>query len=212
MNIDQEKELSSIYHDYRESLLVLMRDVAIINDSLRKENNQFWRRTYFRTTFSVYESILSNLKAEIRAIRKFDYLGLSKKEEKKLNEFYDVSDKKGKMKRRFYRLSFLQNVVFTLELYAYSNYVFSKVKTQSKGWKALERSLCVRNRITHPKTLLDLQVSESELAEAIKSFEWFVKIIIQLHSQSTRSLSKLTKAYQSMVLNMKQTKLYESNA
>src|SRR3546814_13751112 len=41
------------------------------------------------------------------------------------------------------------------------------------GWSDLKDTFALRNRITHPKREIDLQISEQDVARAISAFHWF---------------------------------------
>lgn len=49
----------------------------------------------------------------------------------------------------------------------------------SEGWQAFRSSLKLRNRLLHPKQIIDLNVSDNEVFEFLKAMRWFVDIFNQ---------------------------------
>ena len=171
----------------------LTNDVFVILDHLKTHDSQTWRRLYVRSVFAALEAILAQLKAHIKTVRLFDDIALSRTQLRKLNEFYTHVDQNGKRKRKHHRLPFLENVCFTLKLYAYSSYVFTEIDISTPGWHALERSVKVRNRITHPKTPEGIIVSNAEFKQALIAFRWFMQTHANLEKQCIRTMKKQLK-------------------
>jgi hypothetical protein len=180
--------LSAISSDFNKLIDELNNDINIIEEYLQKHDNQTSRRLYIRTAISIIEGMLSYMKASINASRKFDHTPLTAEESKILNEHYKFIDKNGKIKQRYFRLSFLDNVIFTLELFAYSNYVFTKIDTKDHGWSSLKNLVAIRNRITHPKESRDLLISDNDIINAKGGYNWFIDNFLKLHYECYSSL------------------------
>lgn len=52
--------------------------------------------------------------------------------------------------------------------------------TSSRGWAALQSTLKVRNRLTHPRAKAELHVSESEARTALEAFGWFNNQVVAI--------------------------------
>lgn len=48
------------------------------------------------------------------------------------------------------------------------------------GWNCLQRSVVVRHRVVHPKSLEDLQVADAEIEEAVRAFHWLLALVIEV--------------------------------
>ncbi len=48
------------------------------------------------------------------------------------------------------------------------------------GWNCLQRSVAVRHRVVHPKSLEDLQVADPEIEEAVRAFHWLLALAIEV--------------------------------
>jgi len=71
------------------------------------------------------------------------------------------------------------------------------VDTSSKGWMAFNESIRIRNRLTHPKSLEDFTVSDSDLQTAFMTSLWFPKEIdshgAKLEAQMKKELERMQK-------------------
>lgn len=183
-----DEEYSIVNKDFEKLIEGISEDVNILHQTIKREDNQTWRRAYIRAVFSSIESIIFNLKRFIKVIEKNDDLPLTELEQKKLNEFYSEKASSGREIIKVFRLSFLENITFTIELYAFANYLSMKIDKNSAGWKLLKESVKIRNRITHPKNSKDIFVKKTELNKVFKAHKWFIDTIINLHIDSYKEL------------------------
>jgi hypothetical protein len=72
---------------------------------------------------------------------------------------------------KFLRLS--ANVRFSFDAIARAFGVNCPLDVEGPGWQAFLAALDVRHRLTHPKTVEDLDVSETDLANAITAIKWY---------------------------------------
>ena len=59
------------------------------------------------------------------------------------------------------------------------------------GWTHLKSSIEVRNRIVHPKTIEDLNVSDREIRETLSAFYWLLALILEVFQLSLDTLNTL---------------------
>ena len=72
------------------------------------------------------------------------------------------------------------NIRFAFNFYAsLAGYTFS-LDCSGKGWQNLTASAKVRDRLMHPKSVVDLEVSAEEIRSALDAFFWFQHQIIAL--------------------------------
>ncbi len=174
--------------DFEKLIEEVSKDVNIIFETIKNNDNQTWRRAYIRAVFSSIESIIFNMKKYIKEVGKNDFLPLSELEQKKLNEFYSEKATDGKEIVKIFRLSFLENITFTIDLFAFANYLSMNIDKNSTGWELLKESVKIRNRITHPKNLQDIFIRKVELNKVFKAHNWFINTIINLHMDSYKEL------------------------
>jgi hypothetical protein len=51
-----------------------------------------------------------------------------------------------------------------------------ELKVDDGGWNGFKDALVIRNRITHPKSIDDLQLSDNEIQTVADAAEWFLKV------------------------------------
>ena len=201
-NINDYGEVSKDFDKLIESL---NDDIKILSRFIKKDSGQVWRRAYIKTIFSSIESIIFFMKRFIKVIQKNDDLSLSETQQKKLNEYYVIKTIHGKSRKNNYRLSFLDNVVFTIELFAYSNYIFMSIDKKCKGWKCLESSIKIRNRITHPKCSSDIFIDDPEINKVYQAYKWFYKTVIALFYDSSKTLMAQVDGLENAFSNTKES-------
>lgn len=57
------------------------------------------------------------------------------------------------------------------------------------GWQSLRQAIERRNRLTHPKALVDLDVTETDLTTCERGFEWLLAVTTNILSQTTQELA-----------------------
>ena len=67
------------------------------------------------------------------------------------------------------------NVAFTLRVFFEATLSSSRVETSGEGWSGFIALIGIRNRITHPKSAAEFEVSESDLAITERGTEWFLR-------------------------------------
>jgi hypothetical protein len=202
---DPEALYAAVTDDFLKLLNDLVGDVVVIQQHLRKHDSQTWRRLFVRSAFSTFECTIAYLKAHVLVVRKFDPLALSRTELKTLREYYTFTDKRGKVKRAYFHLSFLKDVVFTLELFAYASYLRKKVNTSSPGWQALQKLVATRNRITHPKKPSHITLSDSEMRASRLAVKWFFDTVSEFHEECLETLQKQLEGMQRAIKRMKRS-------
>lgn len=174
--------------DFLKMASALHKDSRLIWRASLQDKSDNWRRAYIRAVFSEIDALISGLKDGIRETQKVDDLPLSDDDQKKLDEFFVRQSENGKPIKKVFYPPFPENVAFTLDLYAYSNYVFSRIDKQSEEWQCLLKSSKIRNRITHPKTPSDLILTPDDIRMVHQTELWFQKAVISLLEASVKAL------------------------
>jgi hypothetical protein len=107
-------------------------------------------------------------------------------------EDYELSDK-GEVTIRSPRLSFLKNLRFAFIVYATAFTASFSLDVSGKGWQALQRAIKVRDRLMHPKTARDLEVTDEEKLDTINALTWLYEQVAVLHNSVTAALTTETK-------------------
>lgn len=146
----------------RELFKDLNDDTHKILEMLDKDkDNQFLRRTAVKTSFSYIECVPYVMKYYLRRrLHKINY-ELNDKEKTLLYEFDD------------YKISLLDNFKNTFKL---AKKMLLKndfdLKTSGNEYKSLQKSIHVRDRITHPKKHRDIIISSEEIYNLLIAVEY----------------------------------------
>ncbi|MBE0671218.1 MAG: hypothetical protein IH588_11565 [Anaerolineales bacterium] len=174
----------------------LKNDAIFVNNLLKQDsNNQYLRRIFIKTTFSVIEGYLNVLNQSVLDLHKYGKVQLTKQEIEQLEEIQERKDKKIP---KF--MPFNKKVRFSLETYARKVGGFEYlIDTNTAEWKNFEASILIRHRLTHPHKTEDLIIGEQELGIILDASNWFLDVTTNLYKkvgeESTRqSLERIKKA------------------
>lgn len=175
-DIDAINELVAITKLFAEDLTKMRRYLK--PDSTRA---QFWRRMYVRTFFAEVEAIAYQLKQmalHIWGRNKVELAGagieLTDADIAQLNEDEYMPAHEGEPAVRTKRLDFKENLKFAFSWFTMINRAQFTLQVQSPGWNSFLRALQIRDRLTHPKSVADLTITDAELAIIEKGVQWFV--------------------------------------
>ena len=65
-------------------------------------------------------------------------------------------------------------------LYAKANHAIFALDTSGGEWGDIRNFIQVRDRLTHPKRMSDLSVTDEEIRTAFRAFKWFEEQFIEL--------------------------------
>jgi hypothetical protein len=155
----------------------LIEDYHKCTENLHANDNQFWRRTLFRTAFSFIESLNGLVKEKA-------VLALCSRGKKQLNitkiellqDFDHRISKTGKLESQQRRQPFLNYTAFILRCLAEESNTEATFFSDN-GWNEFQKALDVRHRLTHPKKAADMNVSDEELHSLEETFRWYTGAI-----------------------------------
>jgi len=130
------------------------------------------RRLLIRSVFAFIETVSFRVKTnallfETNALTPGE-ISLIKEED------YELADS-GEVRIRNARLKLLNNFRFAFAVAAKAADVNFRLDVGGVGWQALRESIPVRDRLTHPKRLSDLIVTENEVRQAMTAFDWALR-------------------------------------
>lgn len=143
-------------------------------EHIHSDDSQFWRRTLFRTGFSIIESL--NCRLAQRAIEVCSAGGkpsFNVTRIELLGEIEYTIQKNGTLKGRPRRTPFIPYTAFILRSLAEESGVEATFLSEH-GWSQLQECVAVRDRLTHPKFDTDLSISDAELETLESAFYWFI--------------------------------------
>lgn len=149
------------WEPYKALIEVLSNDLIAAGQELNQPDLQLRRRTLFRAFFAQVEGETSLRKefallqhAERQTVFSEPELAMLREEQYVLANNGEV-----RVQPKFLRLT--DNLRFSFKAFAKAFGSSFELEVSGSGWDAFQRSIIVRNRITHPKTLTDLTVSDS---------------------------------------------------
>jgi hypothetical protein len=159
---------------YSEQLYeTLWGDIALCEAMLQGEDIQPIRRQLVRAAFALTEASTFYLKQLALSASEDAPAELHRAVRALLaDESYELQPD-GRVRVRNARIPTLANI--RLSLKAVAVYVAPGFEPQwgDGGWEALQKSLKVRDRLMHPKSVADLAVSDEELAKTRQALSWY---------------------------------------
>lgn len=172
------------------TLLPLESDMNFAVAELTKApKDQFWRRTVIRCLLATAEAMLWNMRHITPKIALVSLVQLTSKEMEALNEMREII-KEGKPELRRKWLPFPDAVKATFTL-------FGKVHGANISWKdeggftALCSTYGLRNRLMHPKTPFDPNVSDADIQTAQLGVKWLDETYNGIMKQCGEAVPKI---------------------
>ncbi len=149
------------------------------------------KRNLVRSVFSFVEAISFAMKAN--GLKRIEEWGIEWDDAEKLLAQEMVADltDAGQTVRRKAKLRSMSNVRFAFRFLSEVYGAGFVLNVGSNGWDCLQRANKVRDRLTHPKRLSDLQVSSEEYSDSLRAFIWFERQTILLMEARSRALEEM---------------------
>lgn len=162
---EEYREQAEYAYESFKMVGLLGKDINKIIENLNnvrfESEQQFWLRIAVRTAIDSVDAMIYRLKIPVRKLIKLRGL------EKKLLP---------KPKKR--------GLIFTFKEFAVAFNVAFEIKENDENYKEYLTARKIRDRITHPKKLSDLNVSVNEYGKLVDAFLWFQKSFAQLIEKS----------------------------
>lgn len=139
------------------------------------EEVQFWRRTLIRSVFAYIEVTTYFLRSAALSATTITGVELSDAEKALLREESYVLDARGRAKARPYFPSMEQGTRFSLACFCKAHEI-KPVDLSDKGWEAFKIAIETRNRTTHPRFLVDVEVSKEEAWGVMLAGFWISRV------------------------------------
>ena len=147
-------------------------DVLVALERLERDDNQTSRRDFIRTLFAAVEGVVWQFRENIRGSAE-DLAELSPQLTMALTETSYAVGENGKLieQQRFIPLPTMIRLVTNV---AKELVPALEVEINGKGWDDLKRTIVIRNRITHPKGISDLNISSDDTKIAWSGLMWLL--------------------------------------
>jgi len=176
--------------ELNQRFFLLMNDALSIVKAARDSDDDVAKRSFVRAVFAFIEGVTHGLKmvALDSHIRKEDTFSRAE-ESLLLEEAYELNEKGQPIVKPKY-LTLPRNIKFAFEQQARVTFSSFKLDLDGEGWSSLMSSVSVRNRLTHPKSLIELHVSDQEVEGAEKALHWFAISYVSALADSYRALNR----------------------
>ena len=160
---------------------VLVYDVAASFDELKSSDTPTRRRSAIRTVLASIEGVMHLTRgclsvypltaAELTIVKELSY---------------EVTDR-GTINERERSVPFDRSLKAIVRIVRKYRPEYS-LDYDHPGWSALLRSLEVRHRLRHPKSLEDLTVTDPEIEDAHRGFNWFLAFAIEVMREGVEDI------------------------
>lgn len=207
--------------ELRKFMDVLLEDVDTADDRLKSQDSQVNRRMLVRTFFALVEgSTFTFRQMAIRGLQLNLWCAtVNASNAKKGDKDQGVWEEKyAEIKDCYLELAALDDVVLkpdktgnlseqrnsramipvvALSLRAYARHqrlgYDCSHRFEESGWKDFKAAVAIRNRLTHPKRIEHLEVSDAEVKTVRQAMRWFANTVLDMAQAHKRGLRPATK-------------------
>lgn len=196
---DEQEELSTEVSGIIHSL---SEDLKLCSEEADKTKSQFWRRAYARALFAYIEGLTYLKKLQAYYAHKTGKAEYTKAELAViLEETYELNSK-GEATERTTFNNIDKNIRFAFQVYAQIYGLDFQLDCSDHRWDAFKKAVKIRNRVTHPKRLSDLTITDADMQTLDDALVWYAKNDIQLRLLESAALEEENKR-----LNQEQERL-----
>jgi hypothetical protein len=162
---------------HKEFMRHLTDDFRICAEHLDSENTPFWRRTFFRTAFSMIEvlnAFIATRALEAHALLRSGQIDITACMFLTPRD-YRLRDN-GTITSTEARRSFLSYTAFVIRTLAQAAGV-TKHYLGENGWNDFQSAVAVRHRITHPNTDADMVIGDDDIRALENGVQWYLASI-----------------------------------
>lgn len=168
------RDLSIALEELLRTHVLLQADLQAVLKLLQENaNDQLWRRAAYRAAFAFVEGTLFTMKQYALKAAAVYEVELTPEEISALSERQAQLSDRGQLKLRSWYLDTKANVRFAFPIMARCHGTTFELETGGQGWGEFVASFEARNRLTHPKSLRQLEVSDDEILMLVRTYGWF---------------------------------------
>lgn len=186
--MSKNHQLSPEDQELSDFLELIQNDVTLADEELEESDTPSRRRAFIRTVFASIEGMISILQAECLGFSERYEDPYSEAELAILREEAYSIDSRGRAQIRPNYAPLDARLRFVIPAYMRPHVSDFSLDLSGDGWQAFLEALSVRHRITHPKSLSDLDVTEDDLETTRKAFAWFMHEVLRNLVLAVRTL------------------------
>jgi hypothetical protein len=156
-------------------------DVIKTRVAVAHEDTPLARRTYVRTVFSYIEAWMFATKQMCLSAHRFRHVAYPPADLAILREeSYSLArDGEAIVQTKYLKLD--KHFRFVFRVFARSVNSNYQLNVQDPGWGAFLQSITLRNRLTHPRSVTDLEVSDEDFETMDRARGWFQRVSMELY-------------------------------
>lgn len=156
-----------------ELAMILDDDISVVAQAMEesKPRSSALDRSYIRTVFSALEGILFTLRQEIIRAENFGTEFMPIERAFILEKRYNSKSKK--VTKQTARPSIRESICNNTKYYARSKGMKGFTFPETSGWGDMKKAITIRNRITHPKSIKEIAITNEELEVIVRAKKWF---------------------------------------
>jgi hypothetical protein len=163
-----------MHQDVRSSFMgMLLADVSRADAAHKANPDQGAKRDLVRATFAAIEGAVWSFREHIRSLA-IATEDLSDAERTVLSEIAYSVDKTGRLSPQTKFLT-LPSAIRLCARIGERIAPMARIDFSSAGWQNFTTAIAIRNRITHPKSLDDLTLSDGDLRSCADALHWFLE-------------------------------------
>src|SRR5712692_8437492 len=179
------------YEEFEAAIGILHDDVEFCARELNKNDLPVWRRALVRALFAMVEGVIYRMQQIALNASHQPRVAFSPGELHLLLEKSFELDGNGNVVERQIRTSLKGSIRFAFGAFARVHVAEYELDvTREDEWGAFLKSIKVRDRLMHPKTVDDLTDSNEEIKSIQITFDWFMKTLKNVHEISLDGLEE----------------------
>jgi len=161
-------------------------DVVTAHAAVMQSGTEFNQRTLIRTYFAHIEGLAYQLrKVTLASLEGTEFLSDGDRAILK-EERFQLSPQ-GSAEARDNFQTMLPTLLFSLRVYAKNHGATFVPRTGDNGWSCLRKAVDIRDRLTHPKSLADLVVTEKDGAIFAAGVKWWNDSLRELFAECEKA-------------------------
>lgn len=180
--------------EYLEGVQILTKigeDLRQVFDLRSTVDEQLFRRLLARTLFPLLDALANYLKALALLAHEQGNITFPKKFLKILQEGEEVKEQDGRTRWIPHFAGIKKNLKVSLNTYAQTRKTETPLASIAPMPQAFDDCLEVRNRITHPRKIAHLTISDKETEALFKVGLWFLKLIEWFNEQEQKEIDRI---------------------
>ncbi len=171
----------------RSFLELLLIDVANATERHTSSGTQSDKRDLVRTTFAAIEGVAWIFREHVTGAARDSY-GLDPGEEGALNEIAFQVSETGKIHRRHSFMPLLNSIRLTARIGARIA-PSKRIDFSGGGWDDLRKAIVTRNRITHPKGVKDLILTDGDIETGTTALFWLLAETTEVMEETNSAIA-----------------------